>query len=104
MLNTQRTAQHVEVSNLLSIPGRWCFTDGSWNNHDLFSGQGWYSTLEEFDGLMGERNVKASLSSLHLEVEALLWSMECMGKLRQFRITFATDCSQLVKMVLEPVE
>ena len=30
--------------------------------------------------------------------------MECMKNLHQFRITFATDCSQLVKMVSEPEE
>ena len=30
--------------------------------------------------------------------------MECMRNLRQLNITFATDCSQLVKMVSEPEE
>ena len=30
--------------------------------------------------------------------------MECMKNLRQFQVTFATDCSQLVKMVSEPEE
>ena len=29
VLNTQRTAQHIEAMNLPSIPGRWCLTDGS---------------------------------------------------------------------------
>lgn len=37
-------------------------------------------------------------------MEALLWAMECMRNLRQFQVTFATDCSQLVKMVSEPEE
>jgi len=23
-----------------SIPGRWCFTDGSWKNEDRYSGEG----------------------------------------------------------------
>jgi len=68
------------------------------------AGQGWYSTLEGFDGLMGARNVRAPLSPLHAEMEALLWAMECMRNLRQFQVTFATDCSQLVKMVSEPEE
>ena len=54
-----------------------------------------YSILEGFDGLMGERTLRA-------EVEALLWAMECMKNLRQFQVTFTTDCSQLVKMVSEP--
>ena len=39
----------------------------------VFSGQGWYSSLEGFDGLMGARNVRASLSPLHSEIEALVW-------------------------------
>ena len=35
---------------VLNISARWCFTDGSWKYHDLHSGQGWYSTLEGFEG------------------------------------------------------
>ena len=50
------------------------------------------------------RNARASLSPLHSEVEALIWAMECMKNLRQSQVTFATDCSQLVKMVSEPEE
>ncbi|XP_056843165.1 uncharacterized protein LOC130495707 [Raphanus sativus] len=53
---------------------------------------------------MGARNTRASLSPLHAEVEALIWALECMRNLRQRQVTFATDCSQLVKMVLEPEE
>ena len=87
-----------------SIPRTWCFIDGSWKDKEQFSGQGWYSTLAAFDGLLGARNVRASLSPLHSEVEALIWAMECMKNLRQFQVTFATDCSQLVKMVSEPEE
>ena len=30
--------------------------------------------------------------------------MECMRNLRQFQVTFATDCSQLVKMISKPEE
>ena len=52
--------------------GRWCFTDGSWKDKDLFSGQGWFSTLPGFEGLLGARNVRASLSPLHAEIEALI--------------------------------
>ena len=48
---------------------------------------------------MGAKNVRASLSPLHVEMEALLCAMECMRNLRQFHVTFATDSSQLVKMV-----
>ena len=73
----------------------------SWKDNDIFSGQGWLSILEGFDGLMVAKNVRASLSSLHAEMEALLWAMECIRNLRQFHVTFVTDCSQLVKMVSE---
>lgn len=71
-----RDDQQAEPSVLPSFPRRWCFTDGSWKDKDTFSGQGWYSTLTCFDGLMGARNTRASLSPLHAEIEALLWTME----------------------------
>ena len=41
----------VQTSPPLATPGRWCFLDGSWKDNDLFSGQGWYTTLPGFDGL-----------------------------------------------------
>ena len=94
----------VQPSSTLVTQGTWCFIDGSWKDKEVFSGQGWYSTLPGFDGLLGARNVRASLSPLHSEVEALIWAMECIKNLRQFQVTFATDCSQLVKMVSEPEE
>ena len=102
--NNHRVAQEGQVRTDLGTTGRWCFTDGSWKDKDPFSGQGWLSTLPGFDGLLGAKNVRACLSPLHSEMEALIWAMECMKNLRQFQVTFATDCSQLVKMVLEPEE
>ena len=78
----QRTGAQAEVPALPVIQGRWCFIDGSWKENDGFSGQGWFSTLESFNGLMGARNIRASLSPLHAEMEALLWAMECMRNLR----------------------
>ena len=53
---------------------------------------------------MGARNVGASLSPLHSEVEALLWVMECLRNLHQFRVTFVMDCSQLLKMISKQEE
>ena len=53
---------------------------------------------------MGARNIRASQSPLHSEIKALIWAMKCMRNLRQFNVTFATDCSQLVKIVSEPEE
>ena len=70
----------------------------------MFSSQEWYSTLEGFDGLMGARNTKASQSPFHPEIKALIWAMKCMKNLRQFNVTFATDWSQLVKMVSDHEE
>ena len=103
-MKEQRTTPQIVDTTMPSILGRWCFMVGSWKEGDTFSGQGWYNTLEGFDGLLGARNVRASLSPLHAEMEALLWAMVCMRNLRQFQVTFATDCSQLVKMVSEPEE
>ncbi|XP_056858337.1 uncharacterized protein LOC130507670, partial [Raphanus sativus] len=65
-----------QVHTLPTIPGRWCFVDGSWKDKDSFSGQGWISTLEGFQSLMGARNVRATMSPLNSEVEALIWAME----------------------------
>ena len=53
ILDEQRIVSQVVVTSLPPIPGRWCFTDGSWKEGDIFSGQGWFSTLEGFDGLLG---------------------------------------------------
>ena len=104
IVTDQKRESQVLTRHTLETTRRWCFIDGSWKEKELFSVQGWYSTLPGFDGLLGTRNVRACLSSLHSEVEALIWAMECMKNLRQFQVTFATDCSQLVKMVSEPEE
>lgn len=43
--------------------------------------------------------MRASLSALHSEIEALIWKMENMKNLIEFHVIFATDYSQLMKMV-----
>ena len=101
-MNIQNAIPQIETATLQLIPRKWCFTDDFWKENDIFSGQGWFSILSGFDVLMGAKNVRASLSPLRAEMEALLWAMECMRKLRQFQVTFATDCFQLVNMVSEP--
>ena len=63
-LGTDQT-QLREEAILLAIPGRWLFTDGSWKNQDKYLGQGWYSTLEGFYGLIRARNARATQSPLH---------------------------------------
>ena len=102
VVNDPTRGHQVHITSTLATSGRWCFIDGSWKDKDLFSGQDWFSTLQGFEGLLGARNVRACLSPLHAEMEALIWAMECMKNLRQFHETFAMDCSQLVKMVSEP--
>lgn len=54
---------------------------------------------KKFDGLMRAKNTRTSQSPLHLEIETLIWEMECMRNLKQFSVTFTTNYSQLVKMV-----
>lgn len=96
-----QTLDHSRLAVKPMVPailGRWCFTDGSWKTKEPFSGQGWYSTLKGFDGLMGAKNTRAAQSPLHSEIDALIWALECMRNLRQFTVTFATDYSQLVKL------
>ena len=100
----QKPEVQVQTRTPLVTLGSWCFIDGSWKDKDIFSGQSWYSTLPGFNGLLGVRNVRACLSPLHSEIEALIWAMQSMRNLRQFQVTFATDCSQLVKKVSEPEE
>ena len=92
ILNEQRTIPPTVATILPSIPRIWCSADGSWKEGDTFSGKSWYSTLEGFYGLLGAKNVRASLSPLHAEMEALVWAMVCMRNLRQSQVTFATDC------------
>ena len=69
-----------------AIPSKRCFTDGSWKTKEPFSGQRWYSTLEDFDGLVGARNTRAAQSPLHSEIEALIWQWNVCGILGSLRL------------------
>ena len=99
-LNNQHIQIHLVYLARYTWRLRWYFTDGSWKANDIFSGKSWFSTLEGFDGFTEAKNVRASLTPLHAEMETLLWAMECMKNLCQFQVMFA-NCSQLVKMVSE---
>ena len=46
-VDTQRTPPHIQAATLPSIPGRWCFTYGSWKENDIFSRQGWFNGMYE---------------------------------------------------------
>ncbi|ESQ51066.1 hypothetical protein EUTSA_v10023166mg [Eutrema salsugineum] len=83
------------------LGGWWCYIDGSWKKTDKMSGFGWYyfkDGLEE--KILGARNVQRSLPPLHAELEGLLWAILCMSANRKMEVAFATDCSELVKMLL----
>lgn len=53
---------------------------------------------------MEARNVRVNLFPIHAEMKAFLWTIESMKNLRQFEVTFATNCSQLVKMISKSEE
>ena len=74
--NNEMVANQVHERIVPTLPGKWCFIDCPWKDKEQFSEQGWYITLAGFDRLLGARNVRASLSLLHSEVEALIWAME----------------------------
>ena len=82
-----------------------CYIDGAWRAQDLCIGQGWfYEAGGSTDTMMGAMSIRKSLSPLHAECESLIWAMECMKTLDYPDMVFATDCSQLVKMVFSPDE
>ena len=41
-------APDIHINSIQTNSGRWCFIDGSWKDKNLFSGQGWFSTLPGF--------------------------------------------------------
>ncbi|CAA7061636.1 unnamed protein product [Microthlaspi erraticum] len=61
----------------LSFKGEICQIDGSWKDTDPRAG---------------------------LELEALVWAMQCMLRQNKLTIVFETDCSDVVKMVSKPEE
>ena len=80
---------------------RVCCVDGAWREQDVFTGQGWFCNARDSEEvMMRAMNLRRSLSPLLAECEALIWAMECMKKLQFLEVVFATDCSQLVKMVV----
>ena len=105
-LLVQQNHEHLQPdTNVHSLGTRVCYVDGAWREQDAFTGQGWYCRAKDSDDvMMGAMNLRRSLSPLHAECEALIWAMECMKTLQFTEVVFATDCSQLVKMVSSPEE
>ena len=84
---------------------RVCYIDGDWKKEDIYTGKGWFCRKSgSTDVMIGAMNLRRSLSPLYAECEALIWAMGCMKTLQFSDVVFATDCSQLVKMVLTPEE
>ena len=81
------------------------YVDGVCREQDIFTVQGWYCRkMDSEDVMMGAMNLRRSLSPLHAECKALIWTMKCMKTLQFSDVVFVTDCSQLVKMVSSPEE
>ena len=51
---------------------------------------------------MEAKNVRVNLFPFHSKMETLPWAIGYMKNLCQSHVIFTTDCSQLVKTVLEP--
>lgn len=79
--------------------------DGSWKENKSFSGLGWYCVRGDgLESLVGARNLRRSLSSLHAELEALIWAMHSLLANQRTDVAFVTDSTKLVKMVSSPMQ
>ncbi|EOA11936.1 hypothetical protein CARUB_v10016547mg, partial [Capsella rubella] len=76
----------------------------SWTPSGSLSGLGWVLIESNKVVHLGLKSFRRSLSPLHAELDALLWAMECMSKIGTFTTSFATDCSDLVKMIEKPLD
>lgn len=87
----------------VGIPdGPQCFIDGSWKDTYVFSKVGWCYFPHTDAGLMLDaRNIRRSISPLHVELEALIWVMHCLTLHQKTKVT---DCSELIKMMASPHE
>lgn len=81
-----------------------CQIDASWINNGSVSGLGWSLKDQMGSGFFGLRACHRSLSSLHAEMEGLLWAASCMRDRRITSVRFETDCSDLVEMTTNPMD
>lgn len=95
---TSTQSRDEETNNTLCWVGRWCFMDGSWKDKNLCSQIGWYSTLEEFERLMGTRNTRGSLSLLYSYMRN--WSFHLGdGKHEKSRTISCDFCNRLFSAI-----
>lgn len=81
----------------------FCYVDGSWKETYIFSGLGWHCVCADaVKSIIGARNLQRTFSPLYSELEALIWVMHCLLEHQKTEITFATDSTELVKMVSSP--
>ncbi|CAA7021530.1 unnamed protein product [Microthlaspi erraticum] len=81
-----------------------CLVDGSWHQDNTYSGCGWiWITSEGTQRMLGLHNQPRRLSPLHMEVEALLWAMQCVLQHTTSQ-SFGTDCQDVIKMIEKPHE
>ncbi|XP_010474028.1 PREDICTED: uncharacterized protein LOC104753477 [Camelina sativa] len=103
-------AKSYSVSNLLPPPvveerdySTRCQVDGSWKGSDPFQGLGWCCCNgDDYTILLGEWSVRRGLTSLHAELQALIWAMESLLAAGVACQAFETDCAELVAMVQAP--
>ena len=73
--NSQRG--NLQQTDYMSLENtRVCSIDGAWKEDDILTGQGWFCRKSgSTDVMMGAANLRRSLSSLHAECKALIWTM-----------------------------
>lgn len=77
-----------------------CFIDSFRKETDLFPGMGWHCFQDDVErSIMRARNLRISIFPLHSELEALILIAE-----QKSMVIFATECSELVKMVSTPTD
>lgn len=85
--------------------GPRCFIDSSWKESVIFSGLVRFYFQGTTEGtLMGSKKLRRSLPPLHAELEKLILAIHSQIFHQKTAVAFATNCSELVKMVYVPAE
>ncbi|XP_010480487.1 PREDICTED: uncharacterized protein LOC104759235 [Camelina sativa] len=80
-----------------------CQIDGSWKGLDPLQGLGWWCfSSEDSTLLLGARSIRRDPTSLHAELQALIWAMESLLAAGVDCQIFETDCAELVAMMQMP--
>ncbi|XP_019085523.1 PREDICTED: uncharacterized protein LOC109126439 [Camelina sativa] len=80
-----------------------CQIDGSWKGSDTLQGLWWWCCSDEDSTLLlGARSQRRGPTSLHAELQALIWAIESLIAAGVDCQSFETDCAELVAMVQMP--